>query len=1069
MPVCAQCGTDNPDIARFCLACGASLAEAPAPLEVRKTVTIVFSDLKGSTAMGERLDSEAVREVMSRYFDAMRAELERHGGVVEKYIGDAIMAVFGLPTLHEDDAVRAVRAAFGMQQALAELNDELEHQWGVRLANRTGVNTGEVVAGDPSAGQRLVTGDTVNVAARLEQAAGEREVLLGELTYRLVRDAVEVEQVEPLELKGKAERVPAYRLLSVAEMGEGWARRDDLPMVGRVAELELLLSTFEEAVATRSARLVTVVGDAGVGKSRLNDEFLHRIAGRARILRGRCLSYGEGITFWPLVEAVHHAASIREEDAPEAALEKLTALAKDGDVAQRVAAAIGVGEEQFPIDELFWGARKLLETLAHEQPLVVLFDDIHWAERTFLDLIEHLVASVQQAPLLLLCPARHDLLEAQPDWATLPGGQCVILAPLTSAETEMIVGNLLGEAGIGEDARARIVAAADGNPLFVEQLLSMLIDNGSLRCKDGKWVSMSALDDVSVPPTIHALLSARLDRLLADERAVIEPASVIGQVFAEPAVQELVAEHVRAGVPGYLGDLTRKHLVRPDLSALDEDRYRFAHVLIRDAAYNGLLKRARATFHERFVEWADRVNRERGREHEYEEILGYHLEQAHRYLSELGPLDDHGHDLGRDAARRLTSAGHRAFARGDARAAASLLGRAIALLPDDDHSRLELVPDHGEALLQAGRFEEADMVLTGALVTAERESLDALRAKLSLVRLLVQLRAGAPVDWREQVLVETEAAIEIFEGEGDDAGLIKAWRLLTWAHGIACRYGDAAQAAERAFDYACRAGDKRQQSRIATAYPMAAFLGPTPVEEAVARSQEYLERVSGDRSAEATVLSQLACLRALGGSFDEARADLARARAILDDLGLRVEVARVDLDAERVERLAGNFEAAERALVRAHEVLEDVGERYVLPTVEGYLAHTLYALGRHDEVQALVSRQEPVSEDDVETQALWLTVKGKELARQGSVDAGEALIREALSVLESTDASLFRFETLLDLAEAQRLGGNSAAAHTTLEAALQLAEQKGSSVLRDFVQQFLPEPAPSAVPSGHAS
>jgi class 3 adenylate cyclase/tetratricopeptide (TPR) repeat protein len=1054
MPVCAQCGTDNPDIAKFCLACGSPLAEAPTPVEVRKTVTIVFSDLKGSTAMAERLDSEAVREVMSRYFDTMRAELERHGGVVEKYIGDAIMAVFGLPKLHEDDSLRAVRAARGMQRALAELNEELDRRWGVRLGNRTGVNTGEVVAGDPSTGQRLVTGDTVNVAARLEQAAGEREVLLGELTYGLVRDAVEVEPVEPLELKGKAERVPAYRLISVAETGEGWRRRSDAPMVGRQKELALLVGMFEQAVAERSARLVTVVGDAGAGKSRLNDEFLHRVAHQAQVLRGRCLSYGEGITFWPLVEAVRQAAAIREDDAPEAAREKLATIAGEGgdDIVARVAAAVGLGTEQFSIEELFWGARKFFEKLARQRPLVVLFDDIHWAESTFLDLIEHLLDATEDSPFLLLCPARHELLDTHPQWAERPGAARVVLEPLTTEDVEAIIENLLGEAGIAKEAQERIVSAADGNPLFVEQMLSMLIDKELLRFDGARWTAVSDLADLSIPPTIQALMSSRLDSLTPSERVVVEPASVIGHVFATAAVEALVTESARPEVPGRLSDLARKQLVKPDLSALDEERFRFSHVLIREAAYGGMLKRARATFHEAFVRWADEVNRERGRDTEYEEILGYHLEQAHRYLSELGPIDEHGREVGADAARRLASAGRRAFERGDARAAANLLGRSAGLLPDDPW-RFELAPDQGEALLLAGLFEQAETVLDSAIAASTIAGRDALRAKAILVRLLVQLRAGAPADWGEQVLRESAEAIEIFERENDEAGLIKAWRLLTWAHGIACRYGDAARAAERAFEHACRAGDKRQQSRIATAYPMAAFLGPTPVSEAVDRSQEFLERVSGDRSAEALVLSQLACLRALDGSFEEARSDLARARTLLLDLGLEGEIASLAMEAWRVEMLAGDLETAEQTLRQAYTTFEQMGDKYLLPGVAAFLAQTRYALGRYDELEQLAQQAQESPEDDIDAQALWRCVRAKVLALDGQFADAAALAEEALSLLAETGSSVSQHSALLDLAEIQHLAGKDAEMRATLGRALEVAEQKGSRALVESVRR----------------
>ena len=404
--ICPNCGEENPPRFRLCGFCGTGLAPELPPQEVRKTVTIVFSDLKGSTSLGETLDSESLREVMNRYFDEMRAVLERHGGTIEKFIGDAVMAVFGLPKLHEDDALRAVRAAADMREALARVNDEFERVWGVRLTNRTGVNTGEVVAGDPTTGQRLVTGDAVNVAARLEQAAPANDVLVGDLTYRLVRDAVEVEDVEPLELKGKAERVPAYRLVSVLDRAEGFARRQDAPLVGRERELAELQARYREAVDARACRLVTLLATPGVGKSRLSEEFLRSLAAEAVVIRGRCLSYGEGITFWPLAEAVRQAASIRGDDPPEDALAKLASLARDGDVVARLASALGLSTIGYGVEEIFWATRRLFEELGRRRPLVVLFDDIHWASPTFLDLLEHLLDTIEGAPVLVLCPAR---------------------------------------------------------------------------------------------------------------------------------------------------------------------------------------------------------------------------------------------------------------------------------------------------------------------------------------------------------------------------------------------------------------------------------------------------------------------------------------------------------------------------------------------------------------------------------------------------------------------------------------------------------------------------------------
>ncbi|TMM21213.1 MAG: zinc-ribbon domain-containing protein, partial [Actinobacteria bacterium] len=390
MLICPTCGEENPDRFRLCGYCGASLQPEAPPQENRRVVTIVFSDLKGSTSLGERLDSEALRAVLAIYFEAMSAVLVRHGGTIEKYIGDAIMAVFGLPRLHEDDALRAVRAAAEMRETLEIVNDRLQTDYGIRLENRTGVYTGEVVAGDITTGQRLVTGDTVNVAARLEQAAPACEVLIGQPTYELVRDAVEVEAVEPLELKGKAERVPAFQLLH-AGAGEGRVRRVDLPLVGRAEQLLALSEILDEVRETSRPRLVTVVAPAGTGKSRLLHGFLD---GRGRglpSLVGRCLPYGEGITYWPIAEAVRGLAHVLEDDPAEVVTERVGTLFADiPDAGRRVASVIGLTDDVYPAEEVAWGVRRLVESLATRHPVIMLLDDIHWAEQTLLDLAKEL-------------------------------------------------------------------------------------------------------------------------------------------------------------------------------------------------------------------------------------------------------------------------------------------------------------------------------------------------------------------------------------------------------------------------------------------------------------------------------------------------------------------------------------------------------------------------------------------------------------------------------------------------------------------------------------------------------
>src|ERR671932_181585 len=1045
MVTCPSCGEENPARFRLCGFCGTPLAPVAPPQEVRKTVTIVFSDLKGSTTMGEALDSESLREVMNRYFAEMRRVLEEHGGRVEKYIGDAVMAVFGLPRLHEDDALRAVRAAYGMKLALESLNDELEQRFGVRLANRTGVNTGEVVAGDPSAGQRLVVGDAVNTAARLEQAAPAMEVLLGELTYRLVRDAVEVEAVEPLELKGKSERVPAFRLVSVGE-GEGYMRRADSPLVGREAELATLRAAFDEAAATGECRLVSPLADAGVGKSRLVEAFTTSLAGEARIGRGRCLPYGKGITFWPLVELVRDAAGIGEDDSPEAARAKLGRLLADDErdaVVERVSAAVGLSDAQFPVEELFWGARKLVCALARERPLVAVFDDVHWAEPTFLDLVEHLTDSIHDAPVLLVCPSRPDVLERREGWADGPRARRLRLEPLSQAETERVVEHLLGTVEVAPEARARIVEASEGNPLFAEQLLAMLVDGGYLARENGSWRATRDLSELDVPPTIHALLAARLDHLEPEGRAVVEPASVVGLVFPKDAVAELAPDGVRDGLDGHLDTLTRKQLVRPHADA--QVSYRFNHILIRDAAYQGLLKRTRATLHKRFVEWADRVNRDRDRAAEFEEILGYHLEQAYGYLSELGPLDDHGRELGRRAAERLASAGGRAFGRGDMSAAASLLERAAALLEPDDPERLALLPDLGEALVDTGDFARAEEVLRDAEAAGDERV--AAEARLSL--LLVRFFGADPESWAQEVERETARAIPIFEAAGDDRALAKAWRVLASVHGRACRFEEEAQAGRQATEHARRAGDRRQELRSAAGLAMSRAYGPTPVPVALAECERVLAEAGGDRRAEGLVLGSLARLYALGGDFERARDAYRRARAVLEDLGLNVLAASLSVDSHAVELLAGDLAAAERELRRDYDALDRMGEKYLLSTVAGLLAQALCAQGRYEEANTMCMFTASVAaEDDTQSKALWRSVRAKVLARRpDEAEHAETLAREAVEILRSTDAIVWQADALVDLAETLAAIGEDAEAERVLGEAAALYQLKGSSVV----------------------
>ena len=1085
--VCPSCGEENPGRFRLCGFCGTTLqggGAAPVPppsvlptelgaSEVRKPATFIFVDLKGSTALTERIDQEAMSEIKKRYFTVMAAQIERHGGTIEKYIGDAIMAVFGIPRAHEDDALRAVRAAHGMQQELITLNADFQRFYGVELANRTGVNTGEVVANtDPTANQQLATGDTVNVAARLEQAAPANEILIGETTYDLVRAHVEVEAVEPLELKGKSERVPAFRLLRVRDPGETGASATgalrEAPLVGRTDELRQLEARLAATVERERCLAITVIGDPGVGKTRLVRDFTVGHAETARVLRGRCLPYGDGITFWPLAEIARDAAGITEDDTPDLALGRLAAaVASAGDdapaITERMAAAMGLSAASWPVTELFWGGRRFLETLADGRAVLAVVDDLHWAQPTFLAFIEHLV-STAEAPILLLGTARHVLLERQADWGARTDGPILELAPLTAEDAAGLVDHLLGGTELDEGTRARVVASADGNPLFVEQLVSMLVDKGLLQRVDGRWQPSRELADLTVPPTIQALLASRLDDLSREERAVVEPASVIGVTFFEPAVEEMVPGPVRPSVPGYLQTLDGKQFIARDASDPDEETYRFRHGLIREATYGSLLKRTRAQLHERFVTWAERVNKERGREQEFEEILGFHLEQAFRYRTELGPLDDASRDLARRAALKLSNAGRRAYGRGDMPAAASLLQRATSLLPEEDPLRLDLLPELAGALMEKGDFAEATGVAGETAALAGRLGDGRLAARARLVRQTIDLFSGASEDREDDVVADIHSGIATLSASGDEAGLAHAYRLLMIIHGTVGRYDDAAIAAETAVTHSRRAGDPRSAARAASGYATVALGGPTPVGAAIERCEALLAEVRGDRKAEAVILGVLAQLRAMRGEFEEARAMAARGRDMLDDLGPSVTAASTSTESYRVEVLAGDLTAAEHDLRRDHDRLEAMDEHYFRSTIAALLAGVLVEQGRLDEASRYASvAAELTDEEDVASNVLWRAARARIDARGGHADgAAEAavgLAEEAVTMAGTTQDLVLQADARVALADVlTALGRDDDDARVPLREALALYDRKGDEISAGRIRARLGEP-----------
>jgi predicted ATPase/class 3 adenylate cyclase len=988
----------------------------------RKTVTVLFADLADSTGLGERLDAELVRGLLSRWFEEARCVVERHGGTVEKFIGDAVMAVFGVPQTHEDDALRAVRAADALRESLDRLNDELQREQGFRLVIRVGVNTGEVVTGGSDG--TLVTGDAVNVAKRLEEAARGGEVLVGELTELLSRSAATFEPLGPLEAKGKSWPVPVWRLASVDQAaGAASPARFDTPLVGREDELAELRLAYARTLDSRDCHLFTLLGAAGLGKSRLASEFFGLVADEATALVGRCLPYGDGITFWPLTEILHQ---IGGDDAIGDAL----ADADDANLVLERLAGV-TGRSPVGSHETFWAIRRLFEALARQRPLVVCFEDVHWAEPTFLDLIEYLAGFVRDAPALLLCIARPELLEERPAWlAGGDGASAITLTPLSAAESDTLLDSL----GVPVDARTRVAAAAEGNPLYVEQMAAMLAEGAY------------ADDTFSIPPTIHALLTARLDRLTLDEQLTIASAAVCGKEFSRDAIVALTPADGRDRVFPSLMALVRKDLIRPHRSVRrpDDDAFLFSHVLVRDAAYETIPKQTRAHLHEAFANWIADTAGERALE--LEEIVGYHLEQAFKFHDQLGAVDDHARRLAARGGTLLGQAGHRAFARGDMPAAVTLLARAAALLPSDHPTRVMALPELGSALMRTGDFRRAEEVLTDAL-----ESASAAGDKRLELRTLIEREFfrsfTKPEGSTDELIHIAEQAIPLLEALGDELGLAKAWWLRSEADAIAGRWSARAERLERARLHAQRASDPRELSAITAMLVQALEYGPMPAADAIRRCEELRAESAGDGALEAAIASSLAQLTAMQGDFEAARRLYADAGELYDELGLHYLRACRRLVGARIQTLAGEPDAAIAELQTGYAALEEMGERGTRSTLAAFLAQALAEAGRFEEAEdfARISA-ETGALSDVVTQAVWRSASAQVLASDGELALAERHAREALELAESTDFLELQAMTSLALAGVLRETGKAGEAAALAADARQAYERKGNVV-----------------------
>jgi class 3 adenylate cyclase/tetratricopeptide (TPR) repeat protein len=1010
MTVCAVCHAENPDGFRFCGRCGSPLAEAPPAREARKVVTVLFCDVTGSTSLGETVDPEALRAVLARYFDRMKPIVERHGGTVEKFIGDAVMAVFGIPELHEDDALRAARAAVEMREALPEL--------GVQA--RIGVNTGEVVTGTA---ERLVTGDAVNVAARLEQAAPPGEILVGAATYELVRDGVDADPVEPLELKGKSERIGAWRLREVHPDATAVSRRLDAPLIGRERELLQLQQAYDRAVHDRTCHLVTVLGSAGIGKSRLVTELLARVREDATVLFGRCLPYGDGITFWPVIEMLRALGPVGEL-VPEEVAAKLRTLT-------------GTDELAGGPEETFWAVRKLLETLAADRPVVAVFDDFENAEPNLLALVEHIADWSREAPILLLCLARPELLDKAPTWG---GGKLnaasILLEPLSAEESDALIEGMGGPA-VDDATRRRIVNAADGNPLFVEQMLVLAGDQDA--------------GDLRIPPTIQALLAARIDRLPSAERAVIECASVIGHEFWRSAVAELSPAEVQPGVNGHLMTLVRKELVRQALQALaGDDAFRFRHLLVRDAAYDAIPKQARADLHERFAEWLqERANLPVERD----EIAGYHLAEAYAYRSELGPIGERERALGRRGAAHLAAAAGRANTRGDANAAERLLTRAVGLLEPDDPERLELLWELSFPLQDTGAFTRIPDIVRELRASHDPRH----RAYAELIDSYVAPNVDPSFDMNA-LLATTDDVIARLEELDDHAGLARAYLIRGIGPWNQMRAEDTQAFWRKGVEEARLAGNRAvERDVLGWLVPTFPF-GPLPVVAGLAELERIRSEGAGLLGVEAQLDRSEARFLAMRGDFDGARASMARGRATLLDLGQQILLAGSCMGAAFVEMQAGDPESAVEVLRQGDDALAAMGERGFRSTVTADLGRALADLGDHEGALRYAELSAELTPDgDVASEVSWRSTRALGLAGRGELGEAERLAREAVDLMVDSDflfIKALQYEVLGQVLAAAGRRDEAAAAYGE---AIALSERKQDVVSAKRVRRLRDE------------
>ncbi|HET7054078.1 MAG TPA: BTAD domain-containing putative transcriptional regulator [Solirubrobacterales bacterium] len=973
-------------------------ADDPPPVRRRKIVTVLCCEVAASTPRGEELDPEALLETTRGWSAELRAIVGRHGGTVAESLGDTVTAVFGIPRTREDDALRALRAASEFLDRLPVVAEAAD----VVLGFRAAVVTGLVLAG---AAEEVPVGSAVSVAARLRQSAGPGEVLLDHETLTLARDAVAVEPVGAVPVTGKSQAVPAFRLSRVDPLAPAIGRHLDLPLIGRERELNLLCDAFDRAVHRRSCQLFTLLGPAGVGKTRLVSELLARLADTTSVLSGRCLPYGEGITFWPLIEA----------------------LTPIGEPARQALERIGAGGVAAPA-ELFWEVRRPLEALAGERPLVLHVDDLQWAEPMLLDLLDHVAEFSRAAPILLLCTSRPELLEDQPGWGSgKPDATTFAMEALDAAACELLLAQLTDD--LPQENRRKMIALSGGNPLFLKEMAAVAREPGA----------------APLPSTIQALLGARLERLGHKERDLLECAAVEGEVFHIDAVAELWGERADADVDAALAGLVRKDLIRPYSSQMsDRQTFAFRHLLIRDAAYRAATKETRAGLHERFAGWLEHDVPELP---ELDEIAGWHLEQAVTYRGDIG--SDADPTLTRRAAEHLHMAGRRAARRGDTVAARKLLDRAHRLASEDGALAAAVGVDLAEQLIEGGDLARVDSLLSAAERNADTAGHGGL-VRLHWLALTQPGEAPRTIEARLPDMLRQLAAA------GDESGLAKAYLAGFWAKSQqAVRTEAAAEQAHNAADHARKAGDRGLRSRALALYIAAILHGPRDA-AALIEELDAIEAEDVGPYVMALVTIARGEVERLEGRLDRGRPLMQKAVEQFRAMRIHTMMASCQNWLAWSELAGGDPGGALAGLCEADRELATIGERSFRATIQATTAQVRQRLGEPDRARAAIQLAEELVAPEDHLTLVVISVARARLARvDDEPETAERWARRAIEHAYRTNVTFLQGIAQLELGRATSALGREQEAQSAAREALELFDAKGDRPRASEAQAFV--------------